>query len=296
MDDVVVGWDPGLEGFYIDLIASLSNRVAVTLVADTRDNPGDIRRLLEEAGIDLENVQIVSLPTDSIWVRDFGPRVVRTDRGRVAVDFSYSGRDSDDALSGHLATLWKLPLEELPIEVEGGNLLSNGRGTCITSVALFDQNPKLSEQQLRAKLAESLGCQQLLILPALDGEPTGHVDMYASFTGPRDVLVGRYRSEDDSVNAEILDRAAAQLARAGFRVRRLPMPPDDDQVFRTYVNATPVNDAVLVPVYVETDKGEAEALRAWAAAYPGREIIPIASSELIELEGAVHCATLSVGK
>lgn len=296
VQDVVVGWDPGLEGFYIDVIASLSRRVKVTLVADTRDDPDDIRRLLENAGVDLENVEFVSVPTDSIWVRDFGPRVVRTEHGRVAVDFSYSGRDSDDALSAHLAALWKLPLEQLPIEVEGGNLLSNGRGTCITSVGLFEQNPKLSEHQVRAALAESLGCEHLLILPALDGEATGHVDMYASFTGPRDVLVGRYQPKDDPVNAELLDRAAAQLSRAGFRVRRLPMPPDDDQVFRTYVNATPVNDAVLVPVYMDTNKGEAEALAAWAAAYPGREIIPIASSELIELEGAVHCATLSIGR
>jgi agmatine deiminase len=74
------------------------------------------------------------------------------------------------------------------------------------------------------------------------------------------------------------------------------MPPNHDGVFRTYVNAATINDAVLVPVYVDTDEGEAEALEAFAAAYPDREIIPIASSELIKLEGAVHCATLTIAR
>lgn len=296
VEEVVVGWDPGFEAFYIDLVASLTRRVDVTIVADTRDDPDDIADLLEAAGVDLDGLDIVHLPTDSIWVRDFGPRVVQSERGRVAIDFAYSGRESDDALGRHLAARWKVPLVELPFEVEGGNLLSNGRGDCLSSETVIEGNPGVSEEHLRAVLATSLGCQRVLFLPALDGEPTGHVDMYASFTSPRDVMVGRYLPEDDPVNAGLLDRAAAELARAGFRVRRVPMPPNDDQIFRTYVNATAVNDAVLVPVYVETDAGEAEALAAFAAAYPGREIIPIASSELIELEGAVHCATLSIGE
>jgi agmatine deiminase len=298
VERVVVGWDPGLEAFYLDALGSLGGRVPVTIVADVSDHPRQIRGLLADNGIAAGDVDIdiVSAPTDSIWVRDFGPFVVRAGAERVAIDFTYTGREADNGLTAQLASRWGLQLAEMPLELEGGNLLANGRGDCISSELVLETNPTVSEARIRGLFADMLGCRRTFFLPTLEGEATGHVDMYVSFTGPRDVMVGRYRAGDDPVNARRLEEAAVTLGRAGFRVRRVPMPPNHDGVFRTYVNAATINDAVLVPVYVDTDEGEAEALEAFAAAYPDREIIPIASSELIKLEGAVHCATLTIAR
>ncbi|HWN67254.1 MAG TPA: agmatine deiminase family protein, partial [Haliangium sp.] len=132
------------------------------------------------------------------------------------------------------------------------------------------------------------------VVPPLHGEPTGHVDMFATVTGPGQVIVGRYDPGVDPENAVRLDRTAIILRRAGFRVRRLPMPSHGDGVFRSYTNSLAINGVVVVPVYPEAAEGEDEAFAVFRAAYPGRRIVPVVASDIITLYGAVHCTTLTI--
>jgi agmatine/peptidylarginine deiminase len=71
------------------------------------------------------------------------------------------------------------------------------------------------------------------------------------------------------------------------------MPRQWDGLYQSYTNSLAVNDVVLVPYYEGISDNLAEALPVYQAAYPGREIIPIESSMLITLNGAVHCTAMT---
>jgi agmatine deiminase len=115
--------------------------------------------------------------------------------------------------------------------------------------------------------------------------------MYVTITGPGSALVAEGTEATGPEDTIELDWAAMLLIEAGFNVRRVPMPDSWDDVFRSYTNAVAINNVVLVPVYPDAPNHEEEALAAFRAAYPGRSIVPIDASEVIQLDGAIHCAT-----
>jgi agmatine deiminase len=300
---LVVGWPrtlPHLVPYFGEVIAAASHEVSETVVlGPTAAAAADLLPEITRRGGDLARVRFVELPLDTIWIRDWGPLVVRTrDGGRRVIDPRYSyGRWQDDAAPTRLAALWGLPVSRPPLTLDGGNLQSDGEGRCLTTEQLLEQNRAegRADDETRALLRTWLGCDETVVLPRLVGERTGHLDVYVSVTGPGAVLVGRYDPADDAANAAVVDRAAELLAATGFAVTRVPMPAPTEGVFRTYVNALAVGGAVLVPVYGDDRRFEREALEILARAWPGRRIVPIDSTELIRFFGAVHCMALTVG-
>jgi agmatine/peptidylarginine deiminase len=139
------------------------------------------------------------------------------------------------------------------------------------------------------------------MLESLVGERTGHVDMFATFTSPTTVLVGAYTEEQDPDNAAILDRNAARLSQVRtsqgpLRVVRIPMPPHDNNTWRTYTNVVYANGVVLVPIYPSLDHaGRRLALEIFSKELPTWKVVGIDATEIIEIDGALHCMTMNLG-
>lgn len=296
IEKVLIGWDPSdqLEPFFAEVVAELSRNTEVTILLGSDTTTSDVLTALEPLSPDASRIDFIFADSDSVWVRDFGPIVVREGQGRRAIDFTYFGDQRDDDFPAAFATLEGLPSSRIPLRFEGGNLLSDGTGRCLTTDIVFLDNQQHSVPEIYRHFETELGCKQLIVLPSMHEEDTGHVDMYAAVTGPGKVIVGRYTSEQDSVNAFRLDEAAAMLEAADFEVTRIPMPSNRDGIVRTYTNALPVNGALLIPVYPEDAAHEAEAIRILSAAYPGRTAIPIISSEIILQAGAIHCVAMPI--
>lgn len=297
VSDLLLAWDPELERFFVEVIAGALGQARITMAINHAGEADDIDRALAAAGLEPGEIELLVTPVQSVWVRDFGPLVVELADGRRRVnDLHYFAGEDDDRFPAVMTAVrwtdWQRA--EVPLLMEGGNLLSDGRGRCVTTDAALEGDDGADADLLRLLLRRYFGCTRTVILPALEREPTGHVDMYVTIPGPGRALVGRYHPDDDPTNARRLDRAAAMMRRAGFSVTRIPMPANDDGVFRTYTNAAAINDVVLVPVYPEDVADEAEALALFAAAYPGRHVVPIDASLIITLDGAVHCATMTI--
>lgn len=294
VEELLIGWDPELDNFFVELTMVASRHVAVTVAVGAHDDAERIGDLLEFYLPPDAPVRLLELPVDSVWVRDFGPLVVFDAHGaRSIVDLTYPGTEPDDHFPETVARdVWGGRIQAAPVGLDGGNLLADGAGRCLTTTyALAPDRFSGTEGELRRYLHDLFGCRQLFILPELEREGTGHVDMYTMIPGPGRVLVGHYDAQVDSENAALLDRVAAELAQGGFEVTRIPMGDNYDGQFRTYTNALALNGALIVPIYLRSDRGQREALEILATAYPGREIVPIISDEMIELGGAVHCAT-----
>jgi hypothetical protein len=133
------------------------------------------------------------------------------------------------------AATYGMKLAPERLTMEGGNLLSNGRGLCVSSTTLIEQNKMRGYdlQVVGSILQSDFRFKQWTYLPPLAGEPTGHVDMFVTLTSPTTAIVGQYDPRDDAVNARQLydvDAAAprrqmANVHECDLRQRRRAGPP-----------------------------------------------------------------------
>jgi len=303
VDRVLIGWEESnweLLDYFTNLALAITEE-ADLVVAGERDDRDELVSYLVRAGVPQERIDRIDAPLDTMWMRDYGPVFVRAPNGeQVVVDLPYAlgDRSLDDELPAAVAAHDGRPHLRIKLPVEGGHIQADGAGRCmLTDDVVVDAGLDygMGVEELQRRLRRVFGCQQIIYVPSLQGEETGHLDVFALVTGPGRVLVGRYPRSRDPDNAELLDIAAELLEEGGFEVTRIPMPSHRQRtVFRTYTNALILDGAVLVPVYRETARYEAEALQILAEAFPERRIVPIEADDPMSLAGAVHCTTRSV--
>lgn len=254
----------------------------------------------------LAAVRFMVLPTDDIWIRDYGPITgIAPDGQRVAVDPIYAvlpqyPQAHDNGMTAHLAAHRGLPHLPLNMHTEGGNLFSDGQGTLMMTSQIFYSNRHYSRERLLAVLHDVFDFERLIITPRLTLEVTGHIDLMARPVAPDRILV----SAATSASTEGVLRQTKRLferetnaAGQPYQVFELPTPPlylnwFTHQIRRAYTNSLIVNGRVLVPTYgIASDDA---ALRIYEVAMPGYEIIPINSRRGINGGGAVHCMTREI--
>ncbi len=133
--------------------AAVANAIAafepVTMIA----NPGDDTRAARAACA--EGVSVLELPLDDSWLRDCGPIYVHEEDGRrAAVHFRFNAWgekfppwDRDAAVGRLAAEALGDEVRPAPIVLEGGSILSDGRGTLLTTEQCLlapNRNPELS--------------------------------------------------------------------------------------------------------------------------------------------------------
>ena len=264
-------------------------------------------RLLARAGLPAHAVRWAGTTGQTMWIRDYGPLFVRIADGSAAVVDVQSTRDDEPwfmALSvpGQLALSMRLPILPSGVELQGGNVLTNGEGLFVTTEAIMHPNAAagLSRRQVRDRLAARLGARVWLCLDPLRNEPTGHVDMFVTFLAPNVAVVAQCDPNVDPINALILDRAAAALARqatsrGAMQVHRVPLPLFHDGIWRSYTNLILANGVALVPTYADVNpRQQLDVLALYRGLLPGWRVIGIPADDIIRLGGALHCVTMNV--
>ncbi len=311
---VVISWpdEPDLNTVAVDLLVAVAREATPWLLVETPASAQQARLMLELAGLERGTVQIVQVPYDSLWVRDFGPVFVEGPGGLAVVDADYSvDCIADDALPGRIHDQLGVEVSALvrtELVVEGGNLLSDGAGTCFTTTGLAARNG-VTDWAQDGGLARWYGCQQVIELPPLEGEVIDHVDLMLAVADAHTLLLGAADPKTDPRNARVLDEAAAILGAtrsldgSPWRVVRVPMVPIDRSVrgdgggplVRTWLNLVPVNGVVAVPVFVGADPVvQYAALEAIAGAFPGRRLVPVKADAVAPLYGTLHCLSQTV--
>jgi len=262
-----------------------------------------VQLYLERSGVALENVVFLRNPTSDVWVRDFGPTFVRSERGDIAVitnayvPYEHPFQNADDQFPIEFARQFGIPAYRLPIVVEGGNIVADGRGTIVMCDSVLDRNPQISEARLREIMEAYFGCQQLIILPSLAGEVTGHADMVVKFLDPETVAVA---SADPSYHwSDTFDEIANRLSqtrvdggRTRLNVVRVPgvhTSKTNPKVWG-YINALTVNRTVILPRYDLPSDAVAEKI--FTEHLPNFEILSVDMRD--HLVGAVHCQAKEV--
>lgn len=289
----------------VDIVGALIDHIPLVGIVEGEEQRLQMLGLLCDWGLPAHQMYFVFMPT-GIWVRDFGPSFVRWSDGRIALLDAEYGQTEEDP-NGNFATralagLLRLPQLQVPLVIDGGHIITNGKGLCVCTSRLYERNASrgYNADRVRSVLWEWYGYGEFATLRPLVGEHSGHADMFVTFTAPDVVVVGQMDPAVDRVNAEILDENARRLAslrtRSGpMRVVRIPMPPHHDDVWPTYANVMFANGRLLVPNYPEVDRElEQQAMDTYAELLPGWKIIGIDSTDLIRSRGALHCMSLNI--
>lgn len=289
---------------FVNIIRAIHRHIRVMCLVNAQDEVlGKI--LLTAANIPKEAVEFIRLPSVSMWARDWSPISGFDEEGKrrfLAFELRHLRTSAHSGILPELSRRFGSPILNVPLTHEGGNILSNGDGVCLTSTTIFLKNTERAYDTRRIAeiLGEFFGIGQWAYLDSLSGEPTGHVDLFCVFLSKDLVVVGEYDPAVDAINASILDRAAEilssiQTSSGPMRVARIPMPPAVDGHYRSYTNVLFANQALIVPLFPEIDdKLDRQAMAIYKGLLPDREIIGIDISELSSLGGGLHCLSSNI--
>lgn len=252
---------------------------------------------LTTAGANLSRIIWVTAPSDSIWMRDYGPRFVYQDGRRALIDHTYNRttRPNDDAIPLVFANLFGEPLYDTGLIHGGGNYhLFDDRPAFMTDL-IVAENPGLNAAAIIERYRQFQGVEQRITgaFPA-SFDSTQHIDMWSLPTGPRTIIVSQYDPSTGTPHT-VSEALATELSGQGYTVIRTPGFRANNTHF-TYANAVILNNLVLTCRFNGRPTENAQAISAFQQAFPGRTIDSVDCSSIITLAGAIHCIVMHVPK
>lgn len=293
-----------------DLVAALTgdpghDELAYVVVPNTSQE-NSARSAFAAAGADLAKVRFIIMPSDSVWMRDYGPHFVWQGGADAIVDSHYyPDRRLDNFIPTLLADDYFVnPSYDMPLYYSGGNFLPSADRQGFITALIFEDNPAFSEASVAALYSEYQGIDTLHVLPQLPPEVdgTGHIDMWMYLVDEDTVIISEFLPGSDPEALAITNNAVPYMQNLGYQVVRTPAfnanHPFGPTHF-TYTNAFRVNDRIFLPTYGAGNPAylpyDNQAVAAWQqAAGPGVEIVPIDAYSIIWAAGAFHCIVMQV--
>ncbi|MCJ7729771.1 MAG: agmatine deiminase family protein, partial [Sedimentisphaerales bacterium] len=240
------------------------------------------------AGANMSKVTFITYNSDSIWIRDYGPRYFYVNNNHAIMDHVYnrSGRPNDDGLPTFLANYWSDPCYGIGLWHGGGNFHAFSDGNGFSSNLILNENPAYTADDINDIFRDYFNVK-LTIFPRLPSsiDATGHIDMWFLPLSPTKVLISQFTSGEGQT---ITNNAAAVLQARGYTVYRTPAWNSSGTHY-TYTNAAIVNNKVFISLYSSYSTENAQALSTFQSAMPGYEIIQIDTDNIIGSAGAIHC-------
>lgn len=252
------------------------------------------------------------IPNDSAWMRDNGPRFVLVNSalriqdwgfdcwGGAFGDFPFA---ADDAVPAAVGAYLNLPVDQVPIVHERGDLEFNGTDTVILNWNVIgdpNRNPGLTQAQADQAMRDNYGVTRVVMLDgAPEGDLTGgHVDGIARFIDNDHVVVvdcsDKSKCLPGGPDDLLYDDAAAKLAAAGLQVIRFPIEGKvtfQNQVFDTEYMNWLVGNGFVITVGFGHPTADANAKAQLEQWFPGRDVYVIEMLSSWAAGGGVHCHT-----
>lgn len=301
---------------YGEMIRRIAPGETVRLLVNTRTK-AQAQRILQRVGVDANQIEYFTIPTNRGWTRDTGPLFVRKGNEVAIARFrfnawaKYSDWKKDDAIPEMVSRKLAIPaipatIGEKDFVLEGGSIDVNGRGTLLTTEeCLLDpvvqvRNPGFGKSEIEHALHENLGVTNILWLKkGIAGDDThGHVDDLCRFVNPTTVVLVQesnpaelnYRPLQE--NRELMQEMRLENG-SRINVVHLPMPAplylDSQRLPASYANFYIANAAVLVPTF--NDPNDRIALGILSELITDRPVIGIHAVDLVWGLGTIHCLT-----
>ena len=276
------------------LIAEMSQDIVVyTIVQSYQQSQCETN--YQNNGVNMANCEFINAPTNTYWVRDFGPWFVSVNNEIAVVNFPYNRpRPNDDDIPIEVANYLGVDLYGMDLESTGGNYMCDGIYNGASTDLIYEENPGLTTTQIDQLVLDYLGIENYHVTLDPLGDYIKHIDCWGKFLDVDKVLIGQvpqsdYRYEDFEFVANYF---ADQTSAWGdnYEVYRVYSPGGYSQA-TPYTNSLILNNKVFVPQ--TGSQWDDEALATYEEAMPGYEIIGIYSSGWIDTD-ALHCRTRGI--
>lgn len=305
-----------VEAFYVRLIQLLlpGEEVHVLVNDDVMERRARLRLGITSPS---DGLRFHRIPTDDAWCRDYGAtflRAVGTNRSmpdRLAIVWGfnawgekYSPWDNDKRVAARMAQAMAVQCLSGSMILEGGSIECDGQGTLMTTDTCLlnpHRNPQLGRQEIESKLMRLLGVERCIWLSCkLEGDDTdGHIDQLARFVKPdwiAAVTPGDKRDPNYPALRAMMQQLETAASKCGFNLTCLPPPPQVNRhghpLPASYANFYIGNKVVLIPQFrVATDD---DACAIIASQFPGRDVIGLDCTDVVEGLGTIHCLTQQI--
>ena len=278
------------------LVVQLANNCPVYCVVSA-SYQNQAQNTFQNAGVNMDRVTFVNAPTDSYWIRDYGPWYIFEDRQPAIVDNIYNRpRPNDDEVPGVFANFWNIPMYGMNLQHTGGNMMEDGRGHGVSDNLVLQENGN-NETNVRNKMRDYLGIDPYHITIDPQGDYIAHVDCWGKYLAPDKILIAQLPASNS--HAADYDSVAAYFARTNccwgypYHVYRVQEP--GGYTLAPYTNSLILNKTVYVPMGDNSTYNQ-NALAVYQEAMPGYEIVGVTYNSYYGWENtdALHCRTRGV--
>lgn len=263
----------------------------IYLIVSGPSQQASAESVLDSAGADLDRVEFLQMPSDTVWIRDYGPRFIHTGFQRSIVDHTYNRpRPNDNQVPANVAVAFNEPIYDLPLVHGGGNFHLFANNDAYMTELILNENPGYSEQDV-IDLYDEYHALNLTILPPLPSsfDSTQHLDMWFFPVDDQAVIIGEYdESEAGGVPHDVSESTADLMDGRGYTVYRTPGWSSFGTHY-TYTNSIVINSLVLICRFNGYPDENAQAEAVYQIAYPDHTVVSIDCSGIITAAGAIHC-------
>ena len=268
----------------------------ITVVSSGYENSA--RSEYQSNGVNMNNCVFVNAPTDSYWVRDYGPWYIFEDREPAIVDNVYNRpRPNDDNVSGVFANYWNIPMYGMNLQHTGGNMMEDGRGHGVSDELVVQENG-YNETNVRNKMRNYLGIDPYHITIDPQGDYIAHVDCWGKYLAPDKILIAQLPQSNPqyALYEQVAEYFATTNCCWGYPYHVYRVQEPGGYTLAPYTNSLILNNKVFVPLGENASYNQ-QALAVYQEAMPGYEILGFENNDWSigwENTDALHCRTRGV--
>ena len=305
-----------------EIVANISMSQKVNLIIKLDEKTSKLKDFLKSYNVNFKNLKFYKIPSDRIWIRDFGPiyLVNKKKKKKIFINFKFNGWSKyknfkkDNSVNNKISKITKIKKIEPFIKIgkkfkkfvlEGGAIDVNGNGTILlTEECLLskfqERNFGVNKYMYEKKLSELLNIRKYIWLKkGIIGDDThGHVDDISRFVSSNTIMTaieGNKKDKNYNIlkeNFKILKKARS-LNGKKFNIIKIPMPKPifikKIRVPASYLNFLICNKIVLLPLF--NDLNDQKVINIFKNFFKTRKVIGIDCTKLIWGFGAIHCMT-----
>ncbi|WP_299761528.1 agmatine deiminase family protein [uncultured Pontibacter sp.] len=234
--------------------------------------------------------------TRDIWCRDYMP--VQIGEGEF-VQFRYEPSYLKDDLQLQsdpkiVCQANNLTPHFTNINLDGGNLV-NWSDRAIISDRVFEENPEFTNKAKLISEIENLLGVELIVIPQIKSDMTGHADGLVRFVD-RCTVLGNHREQEykywkDGINKVLKEWQIEYIDIPFFEYKDRKYK---DNAIGCYVNFLEVKDLILLPIFEINENRDNEVLSLLKQIYPDRVIETINFNEVGLSGGLLNCTTWTI--
>lgn len=236
--------------------------------------------------------------TKDIWCRDYMP--IQVDKQKF-VQFRYEpsyliGEPETRSDTKEVCKANDIRPVFSNINLDGGNVV-NWNDRAIITDRIFDENPEYtSKSQLIGEL-ESLLEVEIIIIPQLNCDVTGHADGMVRFV-ERNTVLGNNRNEELKYWTKGINKI---LKEHGIVYIDVPFFEDSDKsheesAIGCYVNYLEIGELIVLPVFEVKGNKDIEAINLFKQHFPNRKIETLNFNDVGKFGGLLNCTSWNVAE